>query len=440
MRKFLPFTLALLLAVSASAATLTGTVVNKTTGKPASGDEVALLALSSGMSEIGKTKTDASGKFSFPLDNDASPHLVRVTHQGVSYFPPGGPVRPGVSTVEIPVYDAASKIDNVSTTVTVLRVQADAGNLQLLQLVALNNQSNPPRALSGDRTYEFYLPEGAAIDQTIVQGPGGMPVQTASKSDGKNKYHFSYAIKPGETRFEIAFHLPYSGEATFTPKITDNIQHFVVMMPKSMKFEAKDASRFSPMTDDPTSTVQVATQVKPGTDVSFRVSGTGLLPDEQQGAGQQQAQAGSGGGMGTAGPDNRPGGGLGPPTDAPDPLHNFRWYILGGLAVVMVAGGVFIVSRSNQQASLSPSAVAAAAVQAAAPPVKKTAAAAANASVAPARAATQSKSSMILEALKEELFQLEVERQQGKISADEYEKAKAALNQTLSRALARQNS
>jgi hypothetical protein len=44
---------------------------------------------------------------------------------------------------------------------------------------------------------------------------------------------------------------------------------------------------------------------------------------------------------------------------------------------------------------------------------------------------------MILEALKEELFQLEVERKQGKISQDDYEKAKAALDQTLDRALKR---
>jgi hypothetical protein len=39
--------------------------------------------------------------------------------------------------------------------------------------------------------------------------------------------------------------------------------------------------------------------------------------------------------------------------------------------------------------------------------------------------------------MKEELFELELERQQGKISEDEYKQAKAALDQTLQRALAR---
>ncbi|MGA8866790.1 MAG: hypothetical protein WB510_07465, partial [Candidatus Sulfotelmatobacter sp.] len=49
-----------------------------------------------------------------------------------------------------------------------------------------------------------------------------------------------------------------------------------------------------------------------------------------------------------------------------------------------------------------------------------------------------SPSSMLLEGLKEELFQLEVDRKQGNISPQEYDKAKAALDHTLERALKRE--
>jgi hypothetical protein len=133
--------------------------------------------------------------------------------------------------------------------------------------------------------------------------------------------------------------------------------------------------------------------------------------------------------MGGGGADNRPGGGLGAPIDAPDPLHNFRWWILGGLAMVMVSGGVFVVSRANQQQGTAASVP----VQAAAQPARISAVAApANAPVA------KDRSSMLLEALKEELFQLEIDKQQGRISAEDYEKSKAALDQTLHRALSRQ--
>lgn len=431
MRKISVVVAMMLVAVFASAATLTGTVKNMTTGKPSAGDEVALLALSQGMSEQAKTKTDANGAFTFDIADGNTPHLVRVTHDGVNYFPAGGPVRPGMTTVEIPVYDGAKKVDGISTTVNVMRVQADGGNLQILQLIAVNNGSKPPRTLASDSTYEFYLPAGAEVDQTIVQAPGGMPVNIAPVPDGKSgKYHVGYAMKPGETRFEVAYHLPYSGEATFTPKVTDNIQHFVVMMPKSMKFEAKDAARFAPMNDDPNALIQVATQVTPTTDLSFRVSGTGLLPDEQAG---QQAQSGGGGMGGGTVADNRPGGGLGAPIDSPDPLHKYRWMILGGLAIVMALGGVFVVNRANQQAG----ATAAVAATPSATPVKSEDVAAPVGVSAPV---VNGKSGMLLEALKEEMFQLEVEKQQGRISAEEYEKSKEALNQTLQRALARQKS
>jgi hypothetical protein len=47
---------------------------------------------------------------------------------------------------------------------------------------------------------------------------------------------------------------------------------------------------------------------------------------------------------------------------------------------------------------------------------------------------------LLLTALKEELFDLEIERQQGKLSPEEYAKARAALEQTLQRALARNRS
>jgi hypothetical protein len=46
---------------------------------------------------------------------------------------------------------------------------------------------------------------------------------------------------------------------------------------------------------------------------------------------------------------------------------------------------------------------------------------------------------MLLEALKDELFELEVEHKQGKITQEEYEKAKAALDGTLERAIKRES-
>ena len=56
---------------------------------------------------------------------------------------------------------------------------------------------------------------------------------------------------------------------------------------------------------------------------------------------------------------------------------------------------------------------------------------------APRRTAEAASPSLLLQALKEELFQLELDRQQDRISDADYATAKAALDKTLQRAIAR---
>ena len=50
--------------IAALAATVTGTVTNKTVNKPSGGDDVVLIAFGQGMQEAGRTKTDAKGHYS----------------------------------------------------------------------------------------------------------------------------------------------------------------------------------------------------------------------------------------------------------------------------------------------------------------------------------------------------------------------------------------
>jgi hypothetical protein len=416
----------LLFAAVASADTLTGTVTNGTSNKPSAGDEVVLIKLAQGMQEAGRAKTDAKGDFTLNVDNLNQPHLVRVSHQGVNYFQPAPP---GTSSVHVEVFDVAKKLEGVSTTVDVMRFQAQGGQLQVLELFAVQNSSKPPRSQMSDDNYEIQLPPAAQIDTSLAKAPGGQPVNSSPVPlNKKGRYTFIFPLRPGETQFEIGYHLPYSGSAKISPQPLVAQQHFVVMLPKEMQFKPDDSARFQNMPDDSGANVQVATNVQPGEALGFTVSGTGVLS-----TGNDQGQGGGMGGQQQAGVDSRPGGGLGPPSDAPDPLHQWRWYILGGLVAMLGFGAIYLVTR--QGAAPAPARAAAAA----SPGPAKTNLTRASAAAPPALAASAppDRSGMLLEALKEELFQLEVERQQGKISPADYEKNKAALDQTLHRALAR---
>src|SRR5664280_1067449 len=73
-----PFVLALLLTGAlAQAATYTGTVTNKTNGKPSAGDSVVLVDVQAGMSEAATATTDARGHYSLQSPGMGS-YLIRV--------------------------------------------------------------------------------------------------------------------------------------------------------------------------------------------------------------------------------------------------------------------------------------------------------------------------------------------------------------------------
>jgi hypothetical protein len=421
-----------LLTSFAAAQTLTGTLKNATTGKPSAGDDVILLKLAQGMEEAGRTKADAKGQFSFKLDDAQSPHLIRAIHQDVTYH---RMAPPGTTSVELDVYDVAKKIDGIAVVADIMRVQVEKGQLEVMRAFAVRNTSTPPRTQMNERNLEFYVPEGAKIIDGSAMTAGGQPITSAPvpESEKKDRYSFIFPLRPGITQFQVAFQLPYSGSANLDPKSIYPLEHFVAILPKTMQFNAGAAAGFKPMDDanQPDSIVQVASNTKVGQNLAFKVSGEGVLEGRQEGDGAQASSAPPQ----SAQPQARPGGGLGPPIDAPDPLQKYRWWILGGFAAILVIGGIFVASRQQSAAR--------AARHKTGPSVRANLEddyeAAEILATTPARAATGSRpSSMLLEGLKEELFQLEVERRQGQISLAEYEKAKSALDQTLERALKRE--
>ena len=436
LEKFVLVGIILSLALSATAQTLSGMVTNGTSNKPAAGDAIELINIANGMDVAANAKADSAGKFSFKLTDAGGPHLVRATHQGVTYFQF---VPPGTSNVELKVYDVAKKIDGLSLTADVLRLQAEKTTLLGIRLFAVENNSSPAVTQMNDHNFEFYLPAGAKIGQVQAKAPNGQPIPADAVAQAeKDRYAVAFPLRPGETQIQVEFTVPYSGSSKIDPKPLYPAEHFVVVMPKAMHFAANDASLFKSM-NDPTqadTVVQVAQQVHPGQALGFSISGTGTISD-------QPAQVASGGGAGEepaqAGPDNRPGGGLGAPIDAPDPLEKYRWPIIGAFVLMLALGGWIVTKR---QGGISAAAGGAAAMGArgplAAPITGPGAGAVTGSAAAGSVSSPASKSAMFFEGLKEEMFNLEVERKQGKISQAEYEKAKAALDQTLERALKRQ--
>ncbi len=431
-------------SAAAVAASVSGVVTNKTTGKPAVGDDVTLIQLAQGMQEAGHTKTDARGRYTLDIPDDGV-HLVRVTHDKANYFQP---VEPGAKSVDVDVYSAAAKVDGLTAEAEVIHVESAPGSksLSVIENFFLKNVSTPPTTQYSDRPFEFYLPPGAVIESSDAVGPGRMAMRVKSPPvpvGDPNHYAMVFPLRPcpsaqeaaqdkncGETRFQVSYQLPYSGSLVIAPKVAVPTGALVVMLPKSMTFKPGASAPYAAVTEPMAAQAFVAQQVQPSEPLEFTLSGSGQLPRDSdtgpgQSAGAGDGSSGAGAGSGDLTPseasarqraDTKPGVGLNNPLDSDgdlEPWAKYKWWILGLLGLALAGGaGVMLKAAPAGAAAVGlPVAVAG--------------------PVAPAG------SDSLLQALKDELFALETDRLAGRLSEAQYAEQKGALEVVLRRAMAR---
>ena len=405
--------LSLLLTGAFAQAQITGTVTNKTTGKPAAGDAVVLVDTQAGMGEVAKATTDARGHYKLDKLNKpgGSSYLVRVTHQGATYFigaPEGG--APG----DVAVYDVAAKVDGVLIDEDVVGiVETVNGQLRVVERYAVHNASMPPRTQWSPRSFEIVLPEEAVVDGASAQRPGRMLTTIKLDPDGpKGHYAFNFPIQPDDgeksTLFQIEYMLPYSGgKFTFHPQVTLPARTLWVMMPKSMSFSAGAGSTFISAPQDPGFQTYVTKNVTPGKALEFTIAGTGAIPRDEQ-----QAQGGQQSGQEAGAPGTQPGGGMANPINTPDPLTKYKWWFITVIVLVMSGVAAFLLRKPATGAGF-------------------------DAGASQVMASPAARNTALLNALKEELFALESDKIAGKITPAEYAELKAALEIVLKRALIR---
>jgi hypothetical protein len=391
------------------------------------------------MQESTHAKTDKKGHFSLDVPDSDTMHLVRVTHDKANYFQP---VPPGTTHLDFEVYTAAAKVEGLTGEADVLKIQSDPGgnNLTVTEMFFLKNDSNPPKTQFSTHPFDFDLPAGAVVQASLALAPGGMPVRTAPVPLGNDHYTFIFPIRPGETRFQVSYTVPYKGSFTFTPHPSLPTDTVAIVLPKSMRFQPAAGSPYQAVTEETTAQAYAARGVTATEPLGFTLSGTGELPRDSDTA-QGQAPANGGGAEGA--PQNpdagsaptgsglseaRPGGGIGVPIDPHginDPWAKYKWWIIGGLGLLLAAGAGFMLKQ--------PVPTAAGAAAGIVPAPKPTPG-------SPAPQPTPNEPSGLLATLRDELFALETDRLQGRISEAEYLEQKGALEVVLRRSLSRTQS
>jgi hypothetical protein len=334
----------LFLSTAALAANLTGVVTNRTTGKPSAGDTIAVINTAQGMDEIAHATTTSSGRFTVAVP-DGGQILLHITHAGAEYFKS---VPPGSASVDIDVYDSAAKISGIAGEALVLRAETDptGHTLNVTENFFLQNASAPPRTQYGGNTFDFYLPKKRAIVESLANAPNGLPtnVKVVPVDDAAGHYAFTFPIRPGETRLQVAYSLPYSGSQPFCDQ---------ALRPhgRRRRHAAQDHAvpAHHPLPNHqprpqlaglrrPPAILRPARPVRP---LRHRPAPTGNRTLRKVRASSPARNPPSTTQQSTSASDTRPGGGLGTPIDpedANDPWSKYKWWILGLLGLALAAG------------------------------------------------------------------------------------------------------
>jgi len=425
------FIVAFLLAVSANAraGTIGGIVINRTTGKPEANVALDLLSPTQNMAELATATSDANGHFTVTKDSiGGAPILIRATFHDVSFntfAPPGRP------NVEVEVYDISKDIKTIAIPSHIVIFQPQGDKLIGAEEYEVTNSSQPPVAyFRTDGNFDFAIPEKGTLGQVSATSGMGMSVAQASIDKGKGRYAIAYAFRPGQTNVRLSYELPYpNNSATVKLPATYAGSKLLVVAPPGITISGDG---LTPAGQEQGMMVYTHDALPAKGVLSVSLSGVGSAAPSDSG-GQGGAQEGN----------SRTGGQE--VIAAPSRLDDFKWFIFAGLAALFGMGAL-LLSRKQVVAVESPEMDDAPAVKPAkaAKPAKKAAAPAAT----PAKPAASSASSgalshagvsaavdqhvsVSMDSLKDQIFRLELRKQAGTISEEEYAREKAKVERLL---------
>ena len=404
------------------AATVHGTVNNGTTGKPGVGVEVVLIQLQGGMQPVANTKTDASGNFTFDNPNiGGQPMLIRAVYKGVNFHQP---LPPGKDSISVEVFEPTGDAKTISVPSHVVIFQPNGASLIVGEEYGVKNDSKPPQAFFKlDGNFDAVLPDNAQLKQIAASGPSGMPVVQAPIEKGKNKYAISFAFRPGESEVRLSYELPYPNNkiAVKLPTLYGG-GRLLVVAPPSVTLTGDGLQMAG---QEQGMNIYERASVVTGTTITINLSGTAPPPAAAN-------APDPGGAPGRA--ENVQGGDASAAIQSiPGRLDEYKWWLVGGFCALFLFAAVLLWKKPISVTVAGPDSFAQQSAE------KPQAARAATAKSADTSASTNGNSlagldrdtSNSLDALKDQLFRLELRRQAGTISDEEYSRERAKAEQVL---------
>jgi uncharacterized membrane protein YgcG len=400
--------------------------------------DVILIQLQGGMQPVANTKTDAQGHFAFThADIGAAPMLVRAVYRGVNYHEP---IPPGKTTAEVQVFEPTDKAGTFTIGARAVILQPNASDLLVGEEYSIENKTQPPMAyFHQNGSFVFALPDGAQLSQVSAAGSSGMPVVQGTIDKGKGLEAIDFPFRPGESNVRVSYKVPYAGNETKL-RISSPyaVGRLAVFAPPGVTVTGDG---FSPAGQEQGFNAYMREAVAANAPVIVHVSGTAPMQQSSQSSGSSsQGGGGARGGMPAGGgndgsqnpsvnsrAESAGDGATATATTIPARLDSLKWILVGGFAAIFALGFVYLLRRPQVAAANGAGGVAAG--YEVPPATKPPKSPSRNAEVVAEEVDREVRGS--LDELKDSLFRLELRRQAGTISEEDYARERERIDATL---------
>ncbi len=232
---------AVLLACAPAMAAVTGTVMNGTTGQPQAGITVSLLRMGpNGPEPAGEVKADPQGKFKLDAPVQG-PTLVRATLDGVTYnkvLVPGTPT----DNVTLDIYNASKQAGAAKVTKHMILFEPTGQELVVNEAFVVSNTGKTAWNDPAGGTLHFFVPETLKENlQVSATPPGGQPLKQAAQKVGRSDiYTINFAMRPGDTRVDLDYKVPYTEGARFSGKVVSGDENTYLIVPNGVSLKGEN--------------------------------------------------------------------------------------------------------------------------------------------------------------------------------------------------------
>jgi len=257
---------------------VSGQVINGTTGRPAVNQKVELLTLGEGMSATQETFTAQGGRCTVEQVELApsSPHiLLRTIYRGVNYNQSLSSTAEMADPQLLTIYETASQLAEVGVSMPFMVALAHGNELRIEHQYLLTNNSQPKRTLANSlSTFEFDTPESPLDLKVSVLGLGRIPLPQRPLIRDGGGYRINYPMKPGINEIWVAYNVRFpSDDRQLKFRLLNGTDHSQLFV-KPSTLEVTGTGVVSTGTDSRTESATFhITQIPEGEFVNLRIVG-----------------------------------------------------------------------------------------------------------------------------------------------------------------------